>query len=332
MPALRYINLRTTDPAFNLAAEQYVFDSLPRDRSYFMLWQNDNAVIIGKYQNAYSEVNEAYAAEHGIRVVRRLSGGGAVYHDLGNLNYTFITDAAEDEAINLRRFCEIVVRALTSLGVSAEVNGRNDITVDGKKISGNAQYLREGRVMHHGTLLFRSNLGMVQNVLQVDPDKIRSKGIRSVRSRVGNIADSLPEGTDLETFRAAVLESVLQGEKAKEYVFSDVDIAAIEAIREKRYSQWSWNFGRSPECTVRRSGRIEGVGKIEAYIGIDRGIITELTFGGDFFSGSDPAELARMFVGKRAEPKTFETVLQGVDPSRYFTGVDAESLRKILTK
>ena len=136
---LSYLDLMTTDPSYNLAMEQYVFDCLPRDRMYFMLWQNDNAIIVGKYQNTISEINEQAVRERGIRVVRRLSGGGAVYHDMGNLNFTFITDAGGSSALDMKLFCAPVVRTLAALGVKAEVNGRNDITIDGKKFSGNSQ-------------------------------------------------------------------------------------------------------------------------------------------------------------------------------------------------
>ena len=190
---LSYLDLMTTDPSYNLAMEQYVFDCLPRDRMYFMLWQNDNAIIVGKYQNTIAEINEEAVRERGIRVVRRLSGGGAVYHDMGNLNFTFITDVGESNALDLKLFCEPVVRTLATLGVKAEVNGRNDITIDGKKFSGNSQYLRQGRVMHHGTIMFDSDLSVVGEALRVDPTKIQTKGIRSVRSRVTNVAEHLPE-------------------------------------------------------------------------------------------------------------------------------------------
>ena len=152
---LQFIDLTTTDPAFNLAAEEYVFEKLPRDSMYVMLWQNDNAIIVGKHQNTLAQINESYVREKGIRVVRRLSGGGAVYHDLGNLNYTVIADG--DGTLNFGRFCGIVLDALARVGVKGERNGRNDMTIDGKKFSGNAQYAKQGRVMHHGTILFDSD-------------------------------------------------------------------------------------------------------------------------------------------------------------------------------
>ena len=205
---LSYLDLMTTDPSYNLAMEQYVFDCLPRDRMYFMLWQNDNAIIVGKYQNTIAEINEEAVRERGIRVVRRLSGGGAVYHDMGNLNFTFITDVGESNALNLKLFCEPVVRTLATLGVKAEVNGRNDITIDGKKFSGNSQYIRQGRVMHHGTIMFDSDLSVVSEALRVDPTKIQTKGIRSVRSRVTNVAEHLPEKVTLPEFRRILLENI----------------------------------------------------------------------------------------------------------------------------
>ena len=207
---LSYLDLMTTDPSYNLAMEQYVFDCLPRDRMYFMLWQNDNAIIVGKYQNTIAEINEEAVRERGIRVVRRLSGGGAVYHDMGNLNFTFITDVGESNALDLKLFCEPVVRTLATLGVKAEVNGRNDITIDGKKFSGNSQYIRQGRVMHHGTIMFDSDLSVVSEALRVDPTKIQTKGIRSVRSRVTNVAEHLPEKVTLPEFRRILLENILK--------------------------------------------------------------------------------------------------------------------------
>ena len=225
---LSYLDLMTTDPSYNLAMEQYVFDCLPRDRMYFMLWQNDNAIIVGKYQNTISEINEEAVRERGIRVVRRLSGGGAVYHDMGNLNFTFITDAGGSSTLDMKLFCEPVVRTLAALGVRAEVNGRNDITIDGKKFSGNSQYLRQGRVMHHGTIMFDSDLSVVGEALRVDPTKIQTKGIRSVRSRVTNVAEHLPERVTLPEFRRILLENILRENPGEEYPLTPDDLAVLE--------------------------------------------------------------------------------------------------------
>ncbi len=327
---LRYINLTTTDPAFNLAAEQYVFENLPKDRNYLMLWQNDNAVIIGKYQNTLAEINLPYVEQHHIRVVRRLSGGGAVYHDLGNLNYSFISDAGSSESLNLRLFCEPVVRALEELGVRAEINGRNDMTVDGKKFSGNAQYIRSGRVLHHGTLLFNSDLSVISEVLHVDQSKITAKGIRSVRSRVTNLLPYFPEGTTLSDFRAALLAHLLAEEPGEEYRFSEKDLTAIRRLQEERYNRWEWNYGRSPACTLKKSSRIDGCGLVEAYISVDRGLITSISFCGDFFSRKDPELLEPLFLGKAPDEENFRAALKDIDVSVYFTGLVKEDLLRIL--
>ena len=329
---LSYLDLMTTDPSYNLAMEQYVFDCLPRDRMYFMLWQNDNAIIVGKYQNTIAEINEETVRERGIRVVRRLSGGGAVYHDMGNLNFTFITDVGESNALDLKLFCEPVVRTLATLGVKAEVNGRNDITIDGKKFSGNSQYIRQGRVMHHGTIMFDSDLSVVSEALRVDPTKIQTKGIRSVRSRVTNVAEHLPEKVTLPEFRRILLENILKENPGEAYPLTQDDLAAVEKLRAERYATWDWNYGFSPVCTMLRRRRVDGCGLIEAYITVEHGKIAALSFKGDFFSASEPDELAAHFVGCTPYRAGYEKALGDVDVSRYFAGLQKDELIDILCK
>lgn len=327
---LSYLDLTTTDPSYNLAMEQYVFDCLPRDRMYFMLWQNDNAIIVGKYQNTLSEINLEAVERRGIRVVRRLSGGGAVYHDMGNLNFTFITDAASGTALDMKLFCQPVVRTLAALGVHAEVNGRNDITIDGKKFSGNSQYLRQGRVMHHGTIMFNSDLSVVSEALQVDPTKFQTKGVRSVRSRVTNVADHLDRPVSLPEFRRILLENILRENPGQPYPLTPEDLAAVEKLREGRYAAWDWNYGQSPACTVLRRRRVEGCGLVEAYISVDSGLISAIAFRGDFFSAVEPEELAPRFVGRTPDQAGFAAALEGVDVSRYFAGLQNDQLIEIL--
>ena len=197
----------STDPAWNLALEQYLFETVPRGTTVFYLWQNDNTIVIGRNQNAEREIDSDYVRAHGIRVVRRLSGGGAVYHDLGNLNFSFITDAPEDGRIDMRAFCEPVAAALRELGANVEISGRNDMTVEGKKFSGNAQFLRGGRVLHHGTILYDSDLSVLGKALKADPEKIASKGVASVRSRVTNLKPYL-NGANLEELKAALKRKI----------------------------------------------------------------------------------------------------------------------------
>ena len=327
---LNYLDLTTTDPAWNLAVEEYVFDHLPKNRMYVMLWQNDHAIIIGKHQNTLAEINESYVKEQGIRVVRRLSGGGAVYHDMGNLNFTVIDDA-EGEGLDFGRFCDIVIRALSKVGIHAERNGRNDMTIDGKKFSGNAQYVRQGRVMHHGTILFDSNASVLANALRVDPAKIQAKGIKSVRSRVTNVRPCLPQDMTLPQFRQVLLESILEQFPGEAYALTGADNTAIQAIKESRYDTWDWNYGHSPACTVTKKQRIEGCGTVEAYIDMDKGCIRSISFRGDFFAADDPAQLAHALEGCPLEETSLTQRLQKYDISRFFMGLDAKSLTQLLT-
>lgn len=322
---LSYLNIHTTDPHWNLALEQYVFDNLPKDRVWLMLWQNDNAIIIGKHQNTLAEINEAFVRSHGIRVVRRLSGGGAVYHDMGNLNYTLIADEDSD-TMDFGRFCRPVIRALQKCGIKAELNGRNDMTIDGKKFSGNAQYRKNGRVMHHGTLLFDANPAVLSEALQVDEEKIRAKGVKSVRSRVTNIRPHLPKDMTLSQFRALLLESILEEMPGNEYTLTSADLAAVEVIRRERYGTWDWNYGRSPACDVQKKRRFEGCGTVEAFLSLKQGCITDISFRGDFFNPEDPAALCQMLVGVAAEPSALKTALSAINAGRYFYGLSTEQL------
>ena len=327
---LSYLDLTTTDPAFNLAMEQYVFDSLPTDRMYVMLWQNDNAIIIGKHQNTLAEINETYVKARSIKVVRRLSGGGAVYHDLGNLNFTIIADASQAATMDFQLFCQPVLRLLQKLGVKAELNGRNDLTIDGQKFSGNAQYQKNGRVMHHGTILFDSDPQVLAKALQVDEEKIKAKGVKSVRSRVTNVRPHLPEDLTLPQFRRLLLESILQEMPGEAYPLTDADLKAVKAIQKERYDTWQWNYGASPACDLHLRRRFEGCGTVEAYLKLNHGIIEGLTFRGDFFSSEDPAALAQKLVGLSHQRAVLEKALSGTDVGQYFHGLTTNAFVSLL--
>ncbi len=325
----QFIDVASTDPAWNLALEQYVFDCLPRDKNYFLLWQNKDAVIIGRHQNTLAEINEPYIKEKGIRVVRRLSGGGAVYHDLGNLNFTFIQDSQTGIALDLSLFCRPVAAAIQALGADAQVNGRNDITVDGKKFSGNAQYVKEGRVMHHGTLLFSSDMGAAAQALLPDPEKVKAKGVASVRSRITNLQPYLP-GVTLEDFKRKLLETLFAGRPMEEYILTQADRTAIEKLRKERYGTWDWNYGFSPPCDLRKKARVEGCGTVEVQFSVKDGRIRQAKIYGDFFSAGDPRELEEKFIGLRPVGEDYEKVLENLDISQYFTNLDKETFLGIL--
>ncbi len=325
----QFIEASTTDPTWNLALEQYVFDVLPRDKNYFILWQNRNAVIIGRHQNTLAEINEPFVRARGIQVVRRLSGGGAVYHDLGNLNFTFIQDSETGIALDLSLFCEPVAAAIRALGADAQVNGRNDITVDGKKFSGNAQYQKEGRVMHHGTLLFASDMQAASDSLRPDPEKIRAKGVQSVRSHITNLSEYLP-GVTLTQFKEMLLQKLFQGRQMERYALTEADKAAIGKLQRERYGTWEWNYGSSPPCDLRFKKRIEGCGTVELQFRLRSGVIQQASIYGDFFSAREPRELAESFIGLRPIREDYEKVLENTEISQYFANLTKENFLSIL--
>ena len=326
-----YIESRNTDPRRNLALEQFVFDSLDRSHRYFMLWQNYNSIIVGKHQNTPAEINASFVNAHNISIVRRLSGGGAVYHDMGNLNYTFITDAGTDNAIDFAAFCLPIQKALVSFGVPAEISGRNDMTVEGKKISGNAQYIREGRVMHHGTLLYDSDLMMLSKALNVTNDKIESKGIKSVKSRVANIRPCMKTDMPISGFWAALKQYMFAAFDMKEYGLSAGEDAEVERLSEQRYSQWSWNYGESPPHNIRKTRRVEGCGRFEILLDVAKGgVINNIAFYGDFLGNDDPALLGEILKGHRLEYRELVDVIKGMDISRYFHNLDTDGFLLLL--
>ncbi len=307
---MRYLRSDSFDAQWNLALEEYVFEKLPRDESYFMLWQNRSAVVVGRHQNTWGEVDAEYARKNGIQVVRRLSGGGAVYHDMGNLNFTFVTDAADPGKINFELFCAPVAAVLAEYGVKADVGGRNDITVDGRKFSGNAQYVKKGRVMHHGTILFNSELETVSRVLNPSAEKLESKGIRSVKSRVTNLCEYLPADVTLEEF-AARLARYVCGADAAPLTPDAAARSAIDALYKERYSKWEWNWGESPVHDSVRKKRFEGVGTVEAYITASGGIIKSIEFYGDFFVVGSVGDFAESLVGVPLKPDALRNSLSG---------------------
>ena len=240
---MKYYRGISTDPYLNLAAEQFLLDT-EEEEEIFLLWRNSRSVILGRNQNAYAEVNLPFVEEHGIPVVRRLTGGGAVFHDLGNLNFTFIVPRARCPELDFARFVLPVAQVLRELGVPAELSGRNDLVADGRKISGNAQCVWRDHVLHHGTLLVSADLSFMNGALRADADKLKSKGIKSVRSRVGNLSEYLP-GIDAEGLARRLEDHFLGGGAAERTDFSEEQRAGIEALAREKYRTWEWNFGVS---------------------------------------------------------------------------------------
>lgn len=323
-------NKGITDPRINLAIEEYALKNLDIDETYLLFYINKPSIIIGKNQNTIEEVNQEYVEEYDITVVRRLSGGGAVYHDLGNLNFSFITKDDGDSFHNFKKFTEPVVKALGKLGIQAELSGRNDIMAEGKKISGNAMFATKGRMFSHGTLLFNSEKDHIASALRVKKEKIESKGIKSVKSRVGNIADFLKEPMTVEEFRTFLLQNIFEGSKEiPEYVLTDEDWKKIYELSEERYQQWDWNYGKSPKFNLQRSHRFP-VGSIDLRLEVNKGKIEQCKIFGDFFGVGDVHDIEEKLLGVRYEKESIAFALEDINVQHYFGNVTKEEIIKLI--
>ena len=323
-------NRGITDPRINLAIEEYALKHLDLDDSYLLFYINQPSIIIGKNQNTIEEINQEYVDENDIIVVRRLSGGGAVYHDLGNLNYSFITKDDGESFHNYKKFTEPVVEALKELGVNAELSGRNDLVVGERKISGNAQFATKGRMFSHGTLMLSSEIENVVSALKVKEDKIKSKGIKSIRSRVANISEFLSEPLTMDEFRKKLLEHIFGGmENVQEYQWTDEDWAKIMEISEERYQQWDWNYGKSPKFNIQHSHRFP-VGQIDVRLEVAKGKIEECKIFGDFFGVGDVEEIQKRLIGVRFSKAELENALKDVNVSHYFGNITKEDFVNLL--
>lgn len=319
-----YIQNDSTDPRYNLALEEYVFKSLKLEEDFIMLWQNEPSVIIGKNQNTAEEINADYVDKHRVHVVRRSTGGGAVYHDLGNLNYTFITKA-DGSGIDFQKFTLPVIRVLNSLGVPAEFNSRNDIAIDGKKFSGNAQLVYKNRVLHHGTIMFNSKLDDVHNVLKVKAEKYKSKSVKSVRSRVTNISDYLPEPISIHEFKDLLLQRLFleQDTPKQEYELTEEDLAEIRKIMDAKYANWEWNYGYSPPFNFEKTDRFDG-GTLQVRLNVVKGMIDECKIYGDFFGVEDVQDLEDRLKGVRYNIAALRDALAGIDFEPYLGGISRD--------
>ncbi|WP_247927154.1 lipoate--protein ligase [Streptococcus constellatus] len=323
---MKYIINNSNDTAFNIALEEYAFKHLLDEDQIFLLWINKPSIIVGRHQNTVQEINRDYVREHGIEVVRRISGGGAVYHDLNNLNYTIISKEDENKAFDFKSFSTPVIKTLEELGVKAEFTGRNDLEIDGKKFCGNAQAYINGRIMHHGCLLFDVDLPVLAQALQVSKDKFESKGVQSVRARVTNIVDELPEKITVEEFKNLLLGYMKKEyPEMTEYVLSDQELAEIRQIRDSKFANWDWNYGKSPEYNVRRGTKFTS-GKVEVFANVVESKIQDIKIYGDFFGIEDVAAVEAALRGVKYEHEDIIQALSSLDISRYFAGISKEEI------
>lgn len=318
----------STDAYFNLALEQYLLDS--KEGNIFMLWRNDRAVIIGKNQNAYAELDVDYVEKNNIKVVRRLTGGGAVFHDIGNINFSFIVSETEKAVLDFARFTKPVIEALKSLGIeNVCLSGRNDIMIGDRKISGNAQSSYNGKTLHHGTLLYSADLSMLSGALRVDPEKIKSKGIKSVRNRVGNIKDFLKTDMSVTEFMD-YLEDYVAKETDSEIVnLTDEDIALTQKLADEKYSTWDWNFGKSKELLVQKKKRFD-FGSVAVDLTVEGGIINAVKISGDFFGVKDVSEIENILTNTKFETESLRRKINDELIGECVSGMTAEDFISLL--
>lgn len=295
-----------------------------------MLWQDRPVVVVGRNQNTLEEINLEVVKNKGIEVVRRLSGGGAVYHDLGNLNFTFIINEQSRLSFDFARFTEPVIKTLQMMGVNAVNTGRNDISIDGKKFSGNAQCRWNNRLLHHGTLMFDCRIEDMAEVLNVKQAKISSKGVKSVRSRVTNISEHLDNPFSMQQFQAKLIQTVrVDGFLEHDRALAEEEIQAVTKLRAQKYISWAWNYGNSPPFNVQRTETYPW-GTVDIRMHIVHGLIKECRVYGDFFSDGDLFEFAQLFQGLPYQKETIKSKLSSINLSCYLPAASPEELEKLL--
>lgn len=316
---MRYIHHPHTDPAFNLAAEEWLLRNT--DQDIFMLWRNHRAVIVGRNQNTAAEIDEAYVREHDITVIRRMTGGGAVFHDLGNVNFSFIQLGSQSRHLDFHRFTAPILEALQAMGVDCRFEGRNDLTIDGLKFSGNAQLIEKDRVLHHGTLLFSAQMADLSGALKANPLKFEDKAVKSVKKRVTNISSHLPAPMDVETFIASVMDHVSDGAPGHALGLRPDEEAGIRELVRTKYGTWDWNFGASPDYGIAQCRKTPG-GLVEVHLDVHQGRIRRARIFGDFFGVRPVAELEALLAGCRHERADIEAALAGVSVGEFIRDVD----------
>lgn len=313
---------------FNIATEEYLLKKFPED-DILLFYVNSPSIIIGKFQNTLAEINLDYVNNNNINVVRRLSGGGAVYHDLGNLNFSFHSLAKSLDVSDFETFTKPVITLLNKLNVPAKLEGRNDLLVNGKKFSGNAKTIKSNKVIQHGTILIDSDMSVLVDALRVNPLKFQDKAVKSNRARVTNLIEYLPDNTTTESFKKLFIQEIMSTNQLVEiYELTTDDKLAIEELVNSKYNTWEWNFGASPNYNFKKAKKLTA-GFIELHLDVQKGYIENVKIFGDFFGFKPIEELENKLVGIRHELDSIESVLESLDIKAYFGNVESKDILEL---
>ncbi len=319
---MNIVRSNTSNPAFNLATEEFLMNH--KQDNWFYLYINAPSIIVGKHQNSLAEINVDYVKENGVIVIRRTTGGGAVFHDPGNLNFTFIMKEHPGETADFRKYTQPIIDVLQAMDVDAKFEGRNDMTIEGKKFSGNAKAFYNGKILQHGTLLFNSTLPNLSQALKLNPLKYRDKAVKSISSRVTNISEHLKHDITLEEFEKRIVDHVrTMYADAKVYELTEEDRAAIQKLVDEKYGTWDWNFGNSPKYNFQKGIKTSG-GHVEVNLEVRKGQIEEVKIFGDFFNTRDVSELEDLLRGAPHEREKIRDVLSTVGIEKYLNNVTVD--------
>ena len=326
---MKYIKTNYPTPPANMAMEELIINHLPED-DYLTFYIHDPSIIIGRHQNTIEEINEEYVRDKGIHVQRRLSGGGAVYHDHGNLNFSFIVRGTREDVNRFDVLTKPVIRTLEKLGVKAELSGRNDILIDGKKFSGNAQYFHNGRLLQHGTIMLNSDMSELSRALKVKEIKIQSKGVKSVRSRVTNIIEYLEDKSiTIQAFKDLLIETINEIYPLEEYVLTAEEQAIHDRLVREKFSTWEWNYGQSPKFNISKMEKFP-FGIVDARIDVQKGIISNIRIFGDFFVREEIETLEDALKGVKYDRTEILKALENVNIQDYFNNMTPEEFADFL--
>jgi lipoate-protein ligase A len=318
------IESNTHDPFFNLASEEYLLKSFQED--LFLLYRNKPSIVVGKHQNTLAELNLSYVLEHGITVARRISGGGTVYHDLGNLNFAFITTGEEGHLVDYKKFTHPLIEAMKWMGIQVSLGSRNELLLNKLKISGTASHVHKQRVLHHGTLLFSASMDHLSMALKASQGKFRDRAVKSIPSPVTNIREHLVDKMGIGDFQNRIMEYILKSmDRSSRYDYNHEDLRSINSLVDRKYGTWEWNFGYSPRYEFRKTLTCND-GTVLLQMQVERGVIRGVSLTGDFMSTRQVHALEEKLTGIIHDPEAIRRKISGIRVQDYITGLDNEEL------